>query len=122
MTGILTSILTGVAVSFIVFFVTRHYSERQARKAAETERKEHQRLAEEKKNSDTIKCMAALTKAVAQCKIVTLGEQYIAQGTVTTEEKSIIQEMYEPYHELGGNSVASNIIKEVEKLPVVVEE
>lgn len=122
MVGVLTSLGTGVAVSLIVFFVTRYYSDRQAKKAAEMEHKEAERLAEVKANREKIDAIAELSVATAQIRIMQLGEKYLTAGCVTTVEKTIIQGIYEPYKRLGGNGIAENIMAEVEKLPVVVEE
>lgn len=122
MIGALTSICTGVAVSLIVFFVTRFYSSTQAKKAAEMERKEAKRVSIAQKNSDKIDALTELTKATAQHKIVTIGNAYLAQKAITTNEKTMLEDIYEPYRKLGGNGLAKTIMDEVEKLPVVVEE
>lgn len=124
LSNIVTPVCTGVAVSLIVFFVTRFYSSKQSKKAAEIERKEQLRLIEEKKNAEKIDALTELSKAMAQHKIVTIGNQLIAQKVVTASEKAILEEIYEPYSgkTLKGNSFAKAVMEEVEKLPIVAEE
>ena len=119
---IMTPIITGVAVSLIVFFVTRYYSAVQAKKAAEMERKETDRLETAKKNSDKIDALTDLCKATAQHKIITIGNAYIKQGVITASEKAVLEDIYRPYKALGGNSIAKSVMEEVERLPVVAEE
>lgn len=119
---IMTPIITGVAVSLIVFFVTRYYSAVQAMKAAEMERKETDRLETAKKNSDKIDALTDLCKATAQHKIITIGNAYIKQGVITASEKAVLEDIYRPYKALGGNSIAKSVMEEVERLPVVAEE
>ena len=120
--SVVTPVCTGVAVSLIVFFVTRFYSSKQAKKTAEIERKEQLRLIEEKRNSDKIDALTELCKATAQHKIIEIGNEYLKQGTITSSEKAILEDIYKPYKALGGNSVAKAVMEEVEKLPVVAEE
>lgn len=122
MIGALTSICTGVAVSLIVFFVTRFYSSTQAKKAAEMERREAERAETARKNSEKIDALTSLCCATAQHKIITIGNEYIKQGAITSREKEILEDIYEPYAQLGWNHYAEAVVKEVRKLPLVVEE
>ena len=120
--SIMTPIITGVAVSLIVFFVTRYYSEARAKKDAELERKEAERLSTQQKNGETLSALVELSKATAQHKIIVIGNEYLKQGAITTGEKAVLEDIYKPYHALGGNSIAKAMMDEVEKLPVVAEE
>lgn len=120
--AIMTPIITGVSVSLIVFFVTRYFASTQAKKAAEIERKETERAETAKKNSDKIDALTELCKATAQHKIIVIGNEYLRQGAVTSSEKAVLEDIYNPYKALGGNSIAKAVMDEVEKLPVVAEE
>ena len=123
-TEIVAPIITGVSVSLIVFFVTRYFASIQAKKAAEIERKESERLNTAKMNADKIDALTRLTKAMAQHKIVTIGNNMIAQKVVTTSEKAMLEDIYKAYHEspLYGNGLGETVMEVVEKLPVVADE
>lgn len=120
--GIISPIITGVTVSLVVFFVTRYYSAIQAKKSAEMERKETERLETAKRNSDKIDALTELCKATAQHKIIVIGNEYIKAGVVTASERGVLRDIYKPYKALGGNSIAKAVMDEVEHLPVVAEE
>ena len=52
-------------------------------------------------------------------RIVYLGGQYVARGSITRDEYENLHDyLYKPYEELGGNGTASRVMKEVEKLPL----
>lgn len=119
---IIMPIVEGVAISLIVFFVTRYYSQVQAKKTAELEHKEAERLNTAKMNSDKIDALTNLCKATAQHKIIMIGNEYLKQGAITSSEKAVIEDIFRPYRALGGNSIAKAVMDEVEKLPVVAEE
>lgn len=121
-TEIVAPIVTGVSVSLIVFFVTRYFASTQAKKSAEIERKETERAETAKRNSEKIDDLTDLTMAMAQHKIVTIGNAYIKQGVVTANEVALIKAIYEPYHKRGGNGIAKEIVDEVDKLPFVADD
>lgn len=121
MVSMITSICTGVAVSLIVFFVTRFYSQAQAEKAAEMERKEAERAETAKRDSEKIDALTSLCCATAQHKIITISNEYIQQGVVTSRERQILMDIYEPYSSLGWNNYAEAAVDVVKKLPVVPE-
>lgn len=121
-TEIITPVITGVSVSLIVFFVTRYFASTQAKKSAEIERKETERAETAKRNSEKIDDLTDLTMAMAQHKIVTIGNAYIKQGVVTANEVALIKAIYEPYNKRGGNGIAREIVEEVDKLPFVADD
>lgn len=122
MMDLLTPICTGVAVSLIVFFVTKYYSMKQAKKEAEIEQRENDRINIAKQNSDKIDDLTELCLSIAQHVIITIGNEYLKQGAITSKEKAIFDEIYEPYKHRGGNSYGKAIKELVDKLPRVVEE
>ena len=115
---ILTPIFTGVAVSLIVFFITRYYAEHQTKHQLEMEEKEAKRLKAVEENKELLSNLVELSKATAQHKIFRFGNQYIANGKITPEEKAWLEEVYKPYRALGGNGVAKTVMDEIEKLPI----
>lgn len=56
---------------------------------------------------------------LAHDRIVHLGMDYINRGNITHEEyKNLIDYLYTPYKEMGGNGSAEKIIEEVKKLRI----
>lgn len=116
--GMATPIITGVAVSLIVFFVTKYYSSVQAQKSVEMERKETERLETAKRNSEKIDDLTNLTMALAKHKILVIGSSCIKKGSITSGEKGILESIYEIYEKRGGNGTGKVIMQEVDKLPL----
>ncbi len=61
---------------------------------------------------------AKLLMGLAYDKLVTLGLQYIEQGSITRDEMEDFREYLEAYKALGGNGVAERISEEVMRLPL----
>lgn len=56
---------------------------------------------------------------LAHDRIMTLGMQYIHQGSITADEyENFRTYLYEPYHDAGGNGSAEKIMTEVNRLPI----
>ena len=54
---------------------------------------------------------------LAHDRICCLAEQYIARGSITTDEYENLQKyLYAPYHELGGNGTAERLMEAVNHL------
>lgn len=52
-------------------------------------------------------------------RIIYLGMNYIERGYITQDEyENLYEYLYKPYEALGGNSSASRVMKEVNKLPI----
>ena len=52
-------------------------------------------------------------------RIIFLSMKYIERGWITQDEYSdLIEYLYNPYREMGGNGTAKRIIEEVQKLPI----
>ncbi|MBQ9003720.1 MAG: hypothetical protein IJ087_17890 [Eggerthellaceae bacterium] len=67
------------------------------------------------KNSATNRLLIGL----AHDRIMTLGMQYIHQGSITADEyENFRTYLYEPYHDAGGNGSATKIMAEVDRLPI----
>lgn len=60
-----------------------------------------------------------LLRGIAHDRIVFLGQKYIEKGFVTADEyENLIDYLYDPYAESGGNGTAEKIVNEVKKLPM----
>lgn len=52
-------------------------------------------------------------------RIIFLSMKYIERGWITQDEyMDLIEYLYNPYTEMGGNGTAKRIIEEVQKLPI----
>lgn len=67
------------------------------------------------KNDNKTKLLIGL----AHDRICSLGEEYIEQGYITTDEYENLNDyLYAPYAESGGNGTAKKIMDEVKKLEI----
>ena len=67
------------------------------------------------KNDAKIKLMLGL----AHDRIIQLGLIYINRGYITSDEyENLIDYLYDPYVEMGGNGTAKRIVDEVKKLEI----
>lgn len=56
---------------------------------------------------------------LAHDRIIQLGMEYINRGYITNDEyENLIDYLYKPYEEMGGNGTAKRIIEEVKKLEI----
>ncbi|CCI87105.1 hypothetical protein [Lactobacillus gigeriorum] len=60
--------------------------------------------------------------AILHDKIYVTGSRIIAQGTISAEDASNLDKLYEPYKQLGGNGTCERIMKKIEELPLKVED
>lgn len=52
-------------------------------------------------------------------RIIFLGMSYIERGYITKDEyENLVDYLYEPYSQMGGNGSAERVIKEVQKLEI----
>lgn len=66
------------------------------------------------KRSSTEKLLMAL----AQSRILEAGRTCLKRGSITRGELAEIYAIYEPYKARGGNSLAHNMIEQIEELPL----
>lgn len=56
---------------------------------------------------------------LAHDKIIELGMKYIERGSITHDElENLLDYLYTPYKEMGGNGSAERVIEEVKHLPI----
>lgn len=68
------------------------------------------------------KYMASSLMALSHDKLVNLGKSYQRRGAITLAEKNNIKLIYNPYHNLGGNSDGEGWFDYCMHLPVITEE
>lgn len=60
-----------------------------------------------------------MLKGLGHDRICYLGSEYIKRGSLTKDEyENLVDYLYKPYKELGGNGTAEKIIEDVKKLPI----
>jgi len=70
-----------------------------------------------KKNTSSAE--SRMLKGLGHDRICYLGEVYIKRGYITKDEyENLVDYLYKPYRELGGNGTAERIINEVQKLEI----
>lgn len=60
---------------------------------------------------------------VTQGLIVYLGALYLDRGSITKDEyDTLIEKLYKPYLELGGNGLVEKVVQDVKTLPIQNDE
>ena len=60
-----------------------------------------------------------MLKGLGHDRIMDLGKKYIKRGYITPDEyENLVDYLYRPYADLGGNGSAARIIEEVKRLPI----
>ena len=57
-------------------------------------------------------------KALLKTKIIEKYNYYKELGTITIFDKQLISDLYSEYHNLGGNGVITDLMEEVNSLPI----
>lgn len=71
------------------------------------------------KHNDKKDLKAHMLTGLAHDRIIELGMIYITRGWITNDEyENLVDYLYKPYHDLGGNGAAERIINEVKKLEI----
>ena len=69
--------------------------------------------------SEAMKLQSDMLLGLGHDRIVYLGGQFIARGSITQDEYENLHDyLYKPYLALGGNGTAKKIMAEVERLPL----
>ena len=75
------------------------------------------------KRMDRRTCSTKLLMGLAHDRITYLSIKYINRGYITIDEyEGLIHFLYEPYEELGGNSMAGTMAKKIKELPIKRDE
>lgn len=98
-----TALLTGGFFSFLQFMIKRH---------------------DDKTNN--VKAKNELIEdallAILHDKIYVTGSRILKEGTISAEDANNLDHLYQPYKALGGNGTCERIIKEINELPLKVED
>lgn len=116
---ILTAILTGGFAVSLVNLIRDVIMWKKNRKAAK-EDKEEQKIEERLKAiEDITSTLASANKYILYDRIRFLGQAYIKDGAVDFDDRRILTDMHNVYHNgLGGNGDLDNLMKDVNALPL----
>lgn len=119
---ILTAVLTGGFAVSIVNLVRDIIMWKKNRKAAK-EDKEEQKIEERLKAIENItSTLASANKYILYDRIRFLGQAYIRDGEIDFDDRRILNDMHDVYHNgLGGNGDLDNLMKAVNALPLKVK-
>ena len=116
---ILTAVLTGGFAVSLVNLIRDVIMWKKNRKAAK-EDKEDQNIEERLKAiENTTTTLASANKYILYDRIRFLGQAYIKDGEIDFDDRRILNDMHDVYHNgLGGNGDLDNLMKEVNALPL----
>ena len=82
-------------------------------------RQSHERKMEEM--TFKLEKVADITCALAQYRIKREVDKHSEKNEITSDDRSVIEEMYEPYEALGRNHYAHNAIVAMDQIPIVTK-
>ena len=82
-------------------------------------RQSHERKMEE--ITFKLEKVADITCALAQYRIKREVDKHSEKNEITSDDRSVIEEMYEPYEALGRNHYAHNAIMAMDQIPIVTK-
>ena len=108
MVEIILAVLGGSALAALISQIGEYFRER----------KNHQEKDQDEESED-IKIIKEALCYLLYDRIRYLGEKYLENGTVDFDDRRILNNMHQVYHnKLGGNGDLDNLIKNVNKLPL----
>ena len=118
--------VTGAAVIKLIDNVVQWYLQRKATKedlVEENGREELQKIKDwEKDMEDKVNALVNADKYILFDRIRYLGQKYVADDEVDFDDRRILSQMHEVYHnELGGNGDLDELMKAVNALPLKKE-
>ena len=119
--------VTGAAVIKLIDNVVQWYLQRKAAKedlVEENGREELQKIKDwEKDMEDKVNALVNTDKYILFDRIRYLGQKYVADDEVDFDDRRILSQMHEVYHnELGGNGDLDELMKAVNALPLKKED
>lgn len=101
--------------TFIQFMISRHDGRKKAMEELKTAVGKLQDSVDTTNNNMDLQSEALM--AIAQDRIVYLGEEFLRQGWINVSDHASLVRMADAYKALGGNSIVKDIMDEVDKLP-----
>ena len=75
-----------------------------------------------KKEDARAKAMQDAMVALMRDRIFQACRYHLKNGQITTNDLEVLNALYESYHELGGDTIATELVKRVGKLKIVIED
>ena len=98
----------------------RRYERKRERLERERLEREQERYAREQERLSRMVLTEEALVAILRDRIIQSCRFFIKQGSVPAFERESIERMYNAYHGLGGNDIASDIYHQMCKLPLGV--
>lgn len=98
----------------------RKYEKKQEQLENERLEREQERYAREQERLARMVLTEEALVAILRDRIIQSCRIFIKQGYITAFERENIERMYNAYHSLGGNDIASDAYKEMRALPLEV--
>lgn len=89
------------------------------RKVVALKKEAEDRQIEEKKNS---KALQDAMVALMRDRIFQSCRYHLKNGFVTTGDLEVLNAMYDSYHKLGGDTIATTLVERVNKLKIMIED
>lgn len=119
MKDIIFALIGGGAAVSVIEGVREWLRFRRERKAKKEDSKQLNFEDRLKKVEDAVKGLVSGQKYILYDRIRYLGSGYIADGEIDLDDRRILNEMHEVYHdELGGNGDLNILMRDVNRLPL----
>ena len=76
----------------------------------------------EQKRENEHKAMCEAIVAMMRDRIFQACRYHLKNGTVSTSELEVLNSMYQSYHALGGDTIATTLVERVNKLKIMIED
>ncbi|MCI6532176.1 MAG: hypothetical protein SO053_01125 [Bifidobacterium animalis] len=111
----LAGLATGFGASGVVLWLLNRYDKRHPITVRDERVDEIQE--ENRKLRETQKALKSAVIELAYLRISDKYDRFVHRGFAHSNEKRIVQRIYDAYHLLGGNGTGSQMIEEILKLP-----
>ncbi len=96
----------------------RRYERKQERLEKERLEREQERYAREQERLARMVLSEEALVAILRDRIIQSCRFFIKRGSIPAFERESIERMYNAYHSLGGNDIASDIYRQMRELPL----
>lgn len=101
---------TGIPSAAFTFIIRRLIKDKEHRDNAEK-----MRIAESERREKAIQDGVC---ALLRTELQRMHEVYVKRGAISSQDFSMFQSVYKPYHALGGNDIATVYLDDIQQLPI----
>ena len=102
----------------VIGFYFKKYERKQERLEQERLEREQERYAREQERLARMVLTEEALVAILRDRIIQSCRFFIKKGSIPAFERESIERMYNAYHSLGGNDIASDIYRQMRELPL----